>query len=85
LIKTTGINMNDSNDSFNSRCKLDVNGKQFSYYAVNGGELGNNSNVHRLPVSIKILLENLLRHEDGLVCSREDISALAASAGRSST
>ena len=49
--------MSYSNDSFNSRSTLDVNGKQFSYYAVNGGELANNPNINRLPVSIKILLE----------------------------
>ncbi|MFT5976667.1 MAG: aconitate hydratase [Gammaproteobacteria bacterium] len=77
--------MSHSNNSFNCQSTLDVNGKKYSYYAVNGGKLANNPNINRLPVSTKILLENLLRHEDGLACCSEDISALAASAGRAST
>ncbi|MFT7532928.1 MAG: aconitate hydratase, partial [Gammaproteobacteria bacterium] len=77
--------MSHSNNSFNSHSTLDVNGKEYCYYAINGGELSAYPNINRLPVSAKILLENLLRHEDGLVCSREDIKVLAASAGQTST
>ena len=77
--------MSVSDNSFNTKSSLDVNGKAYSYYAINGGDLAPHPAVGRLPVSIKILLENLLRHEDGLSCSREDIEALAASGGRGST
>jgi aconitate hydratase len=78
------LTMSVSNNSFNTLSKLNVNGKSFHYYAVNGGDLSSEPAVAKLPVSIKILLENLLRHEDGLSCSRDDIKALAASAGRGS-
>jgi aconitate hydratase len=59
-------------DSFQARSKLDVGGKSYEIFrvdAVNGSE--------RLPYSIKILLENLLRNEDGVTVRREDIQALA--------
>jgi len=60
-------------NSFDARSTLTVNGKDHEIYrldAVPGSE--------RLPYSLKILLENLLRHEDGLTVTKEDISAMAA-------
>ena len=76
--------MPTSNNSFNTLSTLEVNGKSFRYFAINGGELASHSVINRLPVTAKVLLENLLRHEDGFSCSRDDIEALAASAGRGS-
>ncbi|WP_019530415.1 aconitate hydratase AcnA [Dasania marina] len=76
--------MSQSSNTFNTLNTLQVNGKSYAYYAINGGELAAKAGVSRLPISTKILLENLLRHEDGLVCSRDDIEALAASAGKGS-
>ncbi len=73
--------MNASDNSFGTQSTLEVNGKSYRYYAVNGGELAAHSSVNRLPVCTKILLENLLRHEDGISCTREDIESLAASGG----
>ena len=73
--------MKSSNNSFDTLSTLQVNGKSYQYYAVNGGQLGAHASVNRLPVCSKVLLENLLRHEDGMSCSREDIETLAASAG----
>ena len=73
--------MSNSQDSFNSSRTLLVNDKSYHYYAINNAELSAIADIARLPVTIKVLLENLLRHEDGLVCSREDIKVLAASAG----
>ena len=73
--------MKSSSNSFNTLATLDVKGKTYSYYAVNGGELASHPTLSRLPVCSKILLENLLRHEDGFSCSRQDIEILAASAG----
>ncbi len=59
-------------NSFNARANLDVNGKRYQIYRTDAVE----SRV-RLPFSIQILLENLLRHEDGLTVTRDDIQALA--------
>ncbi len=67
-----------------TRTTLEVNGKQFRYYAVGGGELASCSAIIRLPISIKVLLENLLRHQGSDGCSRDDILALAVSGGRGS-
>jgi aconitate hydratase len=73
-----------SKNSFNTRSTLTLDGKTYQYYAINGGDLSAHASVARLPVCTKILLENLLRHEDGISCSREDIEVLAASNGRGS-
>ena len=76
--------MQSSDNSFNTLSQLELNGQQFHYFAINGGELATNESISRLPIASKILLENLLRHEDGLSTTRADILALAASAGKSS-
>lgn len=62
-----------SKDSFKSKEVLNVGGK--SYTIFNSSKI-NHPNLKRLPVSLKVLLENLLRHEDGLHVSKEDIDAL---------
>ncbi|MFQ3325006.1 MAG: aconitate hydratase [Pseudomonadales bacterium] len=77
--------MKNSNNSFNTLSTLTVGDKQFTYFAINGGELGSHKEIARLPVTIKILLENMLRNEDGLSCSRDDVKALVASGGKSSS
>ena len=61
-------------DSFKARRKLDAGGRQYEYFAL---EAIGEPNVGRLPYSLKILLENLLRHEDGKSVTRDDIVALA--------
>ena len=76
--------MISSMNSFDTARSLEVNGKVYRYYAICGGDLADRDAIARLPVCSKILLENLLRHEDGLHCSRDDIEALAGSAGRGS-
>ncbi len=61
-------------DSFSARQALEVNGKQYDIFrldAVDGIDLS------RLPFSLKILLENLLRHEDGENVTADDIRAIA--------
>ncbi|MEZ5572651.1 MAG: aconitate hydratase AcnA [Halioglobus sp.] len=73
--------MKSSDNSFDTLSTLQVNGKSYQYYAVNGGKLAGRENVNRLPVCSKILLENLLRHEDGITCSTEDIETMATSGG----
>jgi aconitate hydratase A / 2-methylisocitrate dehydratase len=76
--------MVSSNNSFNTESTLEVNGTAYRYYAINGGELAGREAIARLPVSSKILLENLLRHEDGRNCTPDDVEALAGSGGHGS-
>ncbi len=61
-------------DSFGARSTLDVGGNQFEIYRLDAVTEGH---LERLPFSLKILLENLLRHEDGRDVTRDDILALA--------
>ena len=61
-------------DSFKARRKLTVDSRDYEYFSLAAlAEYG----ASRLPYSLKILLENLLRHEDGVSVTREDILALA--------
>ncbi len=62
------------NDSFNSKSTLDINGKSYSYYSLQA--LADQYDLDRLPFCLKILLENLLRKEDGKNVSTEDIHTL---------
>ena len=63
-------------DSFATRAKLDVNGKQYTYFSL--PILGERFDLSKLPYSMKILLENLLRHEDGgITVGKEHIEAVA--------
>ena len=50
-------------DSFATRAQLAVNGKSYTYASL--PKLGERFDLSKLPYSMKILLENLLRHEDG--------------------
>ncbi|MDH3430930.1 MAG: aconitate hydratase AcnA [Gammaproteobacteria bacterium] len=61
-------------DSFGARSTLTVDGDSFEIYRLDAVTQGH---ADRLPYSLKILLENLLRHEDGRDVTREDILALA--------
>ncbi|MEE8338686.1 MAG: aconitate hydratase AcnA, partial [Xanthomonadales bacterium] len=61
-------------DSFSTASDLNVNGQDYRYYSL--ARLGQQYDISRLPFSLKILLENLLRHENGVDVTREDIVAL---------
>jgi aconitate hydratase len=61
-------------NSFGARSTLAVDGKEFEIYRLDAVRDGH---VERLPYSLKILLENLLRHEDGRDVTRDDVLALA--------
>ncbi len=63
-------------DSFKSKSTLDVGGKKYTYYSL-ATLASAHPEVARLPYSLKVLLENLLRYEDGVTVSREDVVALA--------
>ncbi len=67
-----------SNDSLKTRRELTVGDKTYVYYSLRAAEEAGLSNVSRLPVSMKVLLENLLRNEDGSTVAPDDLKALAA-------
>lgn len=62
-------------DSFATRAHLDLNGKTYTYYSL--PKLAQRFDLAKLPYSMKILLENLLRHEDGVTVLPEHIEAVA--------
>tara|TARA_R110000787_G_scaffold67341_3_gene150821 strand:- start:18488 stop:21181 length:2694 start_codon:yes stop_codon:yes gene_type:complete len=64
-------------DSLNIRRSLDVDGEKYDYYSIPEAEKAGLGDVSRLPFSLKVLLENLLRHEDGRTVTSEDVSAIA--------
>jgi aconitate hydratase len=69
-------NSSDSRNSFGSRSQLETKeGRSFEIFRLDS--LAKSFDVARLPFSLKILLENLLRHEDGAAVSGSDIEALA--------
>ena len=62
-------------DSFSTRASLSVNGRDYTYYSL--PKLGERFDLKRLPFSMKILLENLLRHEDGVTVLPGHVEAVA--------
>ena len=68
--------MATSLNSFGARSELTVGGRTLTYYSLNAETL-KSFGVSKLPYSIKVLLENLLRHEDGNKVRAADIEALA--------
>ncbi|MDO9597480.1 MAG: aconitate hydratase AcnA [Azoarcus sp.] len=64
------------NDSFNARTTFSVDGTDYVYFRLEA--LADHCDLARLPFATKILLENLLRFEDGRTVTRDDILAVAA-------
>ena len=65
-------------DSFKCRKTLTVGAKTYEIYSLKAAEKNGLAGVSRLPFSLKIVLENLLRNEDGRSVKKEDIEAVAA-------
>ena len=66
-----------SKNSFSTRATLKVGGASYEYYRLEELTRAGIGNVSRLPFSLKVLLENLLRHEDARFVHAGDIHALA--------
>jgi aconitate hydratase len=66
------------NDSLGVRRTLSVNGKNFDYFSLKAAEEKGVGSITRLPYSMKVLLENLLRYEDGRSVTTDDIKAAAS-------
>ncbi|RTL54085.1 MAG: aconitate hydratase AcnA [Bradyrhizobiaceae bacterium] len=64
-------------DSFKSLKTLKVAGKTYAYYSLPAAEKNGLKGISRLPYSMKVLLENMLRNEDGRSVKKEDIQAFA--------
>jgi aconitate hydratase len=67
-----------SQNSFGTRATLTAGGQRYQYYSLPALEKAGYGGLARLPYSLKILLENLLRREDGRFVDRDDVAALAA-------
>ena len=65
-------------DSFKCRKKLTVGSKTYHYFSLKAAEKNGLEGIAQLPFSMKILLENLLRFEDGRTVTKQDIETLAA-------
>ncbi|MFJ8064552.1 aconitate hydratase AcnA [Psychrobacillus sp. NPDC096426] len=61
----------------NSRASFSVNGKEYNYYRLAALEEAGIANVSRLPYSIKVLLESVLRQYDGYVIKDDHVNQLA--------
>jgi aconitate hydratase len=65
-------------DSLNTRKDLKVGNHSYQYYSLRAAEAAGLTGISQLPVSMKVLLENLLRYEDGDSVSEKDLKAVAA-------
>ncbi|MFC3753423.1 aconitate hydratase AcnA, partial [Aquamicrobium ahrensii] len=70
--------MSKSLDSFNCRRTLTAGGSEYVYYDLVEAEKNGLAGISRLPYSMKVLLENLLRNEDGRSVTKESIQAVAS-------
>src|SRR5215207_2780486 len=65
-------------DSFKCRKTLKVGNKNYAYYSLPAAEANGLRGISKLPFSMRVLLENLLRNEDERSVSKDDIKAVAA-------
>jgi aconitate hydratase len=64
-------------DSFKCRKTLKVGSKNYAYFSLKAAEKNGLKGISKLPYSLKVLLENLLRHEDGRSVTKADIQGIA--------
>ena len=65
-----------SKNSYNSLSDLEIGGKKYKYYSIKAAEKNGLDGVSKLPKSLKVLLENLLRYEDDLSVTKNQIEAI---------
>ncbi len=65
-------------DTLKTRRTLSVDGKTYTYYSLEAAAAAGITGIERLPNSLKVLLENLLRWEDGRTVSVDDVKAMSA-------
>src|SRR6185436_13566772 len=65
-------------NSFNARSTLSAGGKTYTYYDLSAASANGLGDISKLPMSLKVLLENLLRAEDGVAVKKADILAMTS-------
>ena len=63
-------------NSYNSLKKISINNKEYNYYSLSEAEKNGLEGISKLPKSLKVLLENLLRYEDDLSVTKSQIEAI---------
>ena len=63
-------------NSYNSLSEIIINSKKYKYYSLSKAESNGLKGISKLPKSLKVLLENLLRYEDDLSVTKNQIDAL---------
>jgi len=63
-------------NSYKALKSTNINGKEYKYYSLNEAEKNGLTGVSKLPKSLKVLLENLLRYEDDLTVTKDQIEAI---------
>ena len=63
-------------NSFKSLKSININGNNYKYYSLKEAEKNGLENVSKLPRSLKVLLENLLRYEDDLTVTKYQIDSV---------
>ena len=66
-----------SKNSFQSLDKLNISGKSYHYFSLSKAEQNGLIGIKKLPKSLKVLLENLLRFEDGVTVNKNQINGIA--------
>ncbi len=65
-----------SKNSYSSLSDLEIGGKKYKFYSIKAAENNGLDGVSKLPKSLKVLLENLLRYEDDLSVTKNQIEAI---------
>ena len=63
-------------NSYNSLKKISINNKEYNYYSLSEAEKNGLEEISKLPKSLKVLLENLLRYEDDISVTKSQIEAI---------
>jgi len=63
-------------NSYNSLKAININGSEYKYYSLIEAEKNGLEGISKLPKSLKVLLENLLRYEDDLSVTKNQIEAI---------
>ncbi len=64
-------------DTARTRRSLEVGGKSYAYYSIAAAEAAGLGDFSRLPAALKVVLENMLRFEDGKTVTQDDIRAFS--------
>ena len=63
-------------NSYNSLIKISINDKDYKFYSLTEAEKNGLEGISKLPKSLKVLLENLLRYEDDLSVNKNQIDSI---------